>query len=247
MVLVTWFKIDDAFWSHPKTMKSSPTALALFVRAGSYAAGHLTDGVIEETVLPLFGPLSAAAEELVGVGYWEPHEKGFLFHDWADYQPSKEEIEARRQQDRQRKQEWRERRGKRSAPEPQPLALVPPPTRSVTKEFDEAWARWPKKVNRKKAFDKFKIKTRSNPNLVADIIRFGDAYASTTERQFVPGLDVWLNGERWTDELPTRPMAPGEKPPTQPTASPDWSGRTHEHRFDVYGMCIKPGCDARQT
>ena len=69
-------------------------------------------------------------------------------------------------------------------------------------EFDTAWAHWPKKVERKKAFERFKIAAPKHPELVGDIIRFGDAYTATTEKQFVPALGVWLSGERWTDELP---------------------------------------------
>lgn len=46
--------------------------------------------------------------------------------------------------------------------------------------------------------------TEGDPEtLVADIIRHGNAFAATREKQFVPALCVWLSGERWTDELPT--------------------------------------------
>lgn len=79
-----------------------------------------------------------------------------------------------------------------------------PPAAWVSEGFDAAYARWPKKVERKQAFDRFKIalRTRELEGLVNDIIRFGDAYAQTTDRQFVPALGVWLRGERWTDDLP---------------------------------------------
>ena len=70
--------------------------------------------------------------------------------------------------------------------------------------FEEAWSHWPKKVEKKPALEKFKLKARTrDPELIAaDIARFGDAYAATTETQFVPGLATWLGKERWTDELP---------------------------------------------
>jgi hypothetical protein len=82
--------------------------------------------------------------------------------------------------------------------------VIPAPA-VLASAFDEAWAHWPKKVERKPAFEKFKIAARKlDPaELVAAIIRFGDAYASTTERQFVPALGAWLGKERWTDDLPT--------------------------------------------
>ena len=70
--------------------------------------------------------------------------------------------------------------------------------------FESAYSEWPKKVERKKSFEKFKqaCKRRNADDLVADIRKFGQAYAATTDTQFVPALNVWLNGERWTDDLP---------------------------------------------
>ena len=79
-----------------------------------------------------------------------------------------------------------------------------PSVRVSEADFERAWAHWPKKVERKKSIEKFKqaAKQRGLESLIADIIRFGDAYAASVEKQFVPALNVWLNGERWTDELP---------------------------------------------
>jgi hypothetical protein len=70
--------------------------------------------------------------------------------------------------------------------------------------FDEAWEHWPKKVEKKQSQARFAIAARriDPEELVAHIIRFGQAYAATTERQFIPALGAWINGERWTDELP---------------------------------------------
>jgi hypothetical protein len=76
---------------------------------------------------------------------------------------------------------------------------------SVERLFDEAYEHWPKKVERKAALEKFKAAVKRMPveDLTAHVIRFGDAYAATTERQFTPALGVWLGKERWTDDLPT--------------------------------------------
>jgi PAS domain-containing protein len=70
--------------------------------------------------------------------------------------------------------------------------------------FEQAWEHWPKKVEKKPAREKFLIAARKvDPEaLLEHVIRFGDAYAATTERQFVPALGVWLARERWTDDLP---------------------------------------------
>lgn len=76
--------------------------------------------------------------------------------------------------------------------------------REIEQLFEQAYFSWPKKVERKKSLEKFRqaCRKRDPHELVADIERFGRAYAETTERRFVPALNVWLNGERWTDDLP---------------------------------------------
>lgn len=70
--------------------------------------------------------------------------------------------------------------------------------------FESAYGAWPKKVERKKSLEKFRqaCKRRDPHELVDDIHRFAAAYKAATTKQFVPALNVWLNGERWTDELP---------------------------------------------
>jgi len=81
--------------------------------------------------------------------------------------------------------------------------------------FDDAYEHWPKKVERKQALDRFKAASKKIPldELTAKVIQFGDAYAATTDRRFVPALGVWLGHERWTDELPAAP--PPEQGRTQ--------------------------------
>lgn len=84
-------------------------------------------------------------------------------------------------------------------------SLRAPAVLASESDFERAWIHWPKKVERKKSLAAFikAAKTRDLETLIADITRFGTAYANTTERRFVPALVVWLNGERWTDEPPT--------------------------------------------
>ncbi|KQW07635.1 hypothetical protein ASC66_01150 [Leifsonia sp. Root4] len=70
--------------------------------------------------------------------------------------------------------------------------------------FTNAWSHWPKKVERKDALAKFKVASKKHDpdQLAAVIAKFGDAYAATTEPQYVPALGVWIGRERWDDTLP---------------------------------------------
>lgn len=107
---MTWFKIDDGFWSHPKTMALSAEAVALWVRAGAYSCQHLTDGHILSRVTPLLDPSEDREEhaaELVAAGLWDEDPEGYRFHDWDEYQESSEAVKKRRDQWKQRQQRAR--------------------------------------------------------------------------------------------------------------------------------------------
>ena len=97
---MTWFKVDDSFYDHPKALAAGP-AVALWLRAGCWCARQLTDGFVHRAVLPQVGGSPAMAKRLVearavpgGTGLWVPVDGGWLFHDWADYQPTKVSREA---------------------------------------------------------------------------------------------------------------------------------------------------------
>lgn len=105
---MSWFKVDDHFWSHPKTAELSDGATALWLRAGSWAAGHLTDGVVPASMLRMFRSRRRSAEELVAVGLWSAVGDTFVFTSWHEYQPSKAQVEARREATKTRVNTWRE-------------------------------------------------------------------------------------------------------------------------------------------
>jgi hypothetical protein len=112
---MAWFKIDDALWSHPKFLGLSDGAFRLWVRAGAYSAQHTTDGIITPIMLKCLVSKPQHAQELWSAGLWERiADGGYRFHDWHDYQPSRDEIEARRKADRDRQRAWRESRTRRA-------------------------------------------------------------------------------------------------------------------------------------
>jgi hypothetical protein len=110
-----WFKIDDGFWSHPKVLELSPDAVALWVRAGSYCAGHLTDGEVKPSILRLMGATDEHADELTRCGLWDFTDGSWWFHDWAEYQPSRETVLAERAATRERVAKHRSQRSSNSS------------------------------------------------------------------------------------------------------------------------------------
>ncbi|GAB2918394.1 hypothetical protein ACFMQL_20370 [Nonomuraea fastidiosa] len=101
-----WFKVDDGFHSHRKTLMSRPAALGLWVVAGSWSSANLTEGFIPDRVLGRLMPgAKKLARELVEVGLWErvdEPDKGFTFHDWGHYNPTADEVRSERERARER-------------------------------------------------------------------------------------------------------------------------------------------------
>lgn len=80
-------------------------------------------------------------------------------------------------------------------------------TTHAREAFENAWLSWPKKTEKKKSQDQFirAAKAQGVVTLGRLVAEFGEAYAASTETQYVPALCVWLRNERWTDDLPQPP------------------------------------------
>ncbi len=114
---MTWFKVDDRFHSHPKVLAlrsgaHEETAIALWLKAGSWCASNLTDGAVPSYVLDSLVRRNGtkAAAELVRVGLWEATEDGFRFRSWSEYQPSKSDVESKREKTARKVADWREKK-----------------------------------------------------------------------------------------------------------------------------------------
>ena len=97
---MTWARLDDSFWMHPKVMISGNAAAGVFARCLSYCGCYLTDGLIPEPVATqIAGSDKKALDALVDVGLLQRLESGgFLISDFLEYNRSKEETEAARRQ-----------------------------------------------------------------------------------------------------------------------------------------------------
>lgn len=91
---MTWFKVDDSFYDHPKVFDAPDCAVALWTRAGTWSARNLTEGFVPSGMpARLCDDHDTAVKELVRRGLWLRASGGWKFHDWATYQPSKAEVE----------------------------------------------------------------------------------------------------------------------------------------------------------
>jgi len=118
-----WFRIDDKAHSHPKLIKAGNAALGLWLRCGSYAAQHLTDGIVPGVVAELYGTKPQAGK-LVKAGLWHEHGHDcpdgcpnpapgdYVFHGFLDdgRNTSRARAEAERKKARDRQSKHREER-----------------------------------------------------------------------------------------------------------------------------------------
>jgi hypothetical protein len=140
---MTWFKVDDNYWSHPKVMFQSLEASGLWVRAASWTANHLTDGRIPVKVAHMIIPkrpraIDALADELEASGMWLRDGDAWVFHDWQEYQPTRAKVEEERAQARSRMRRVRANThrtfgdGSEGVRQPRPDPSRPDPTRPTT-------------------------------------------------------------------------------------------------------------------
>lgn len=241
-----WARLDDSFHDHPKLIGLSLEALGLWTKCLTWAHRHhdveRAVGFLPTGLPELFAGARGKklGNELVTHRLWDSCDGGWVIHGYTDYLPASE-----RPQTASDVSKARSEAGKRGAearwakaneekhdgklpsasyskpmppnptrPEPEPEATTD--VVALSREFDDAWSHWPKKVERKKALEQYrKAAKKIGWDVLLDAVeRFGDAYAATTEKQFVPALGVWLSHERWTDELP-QSRQPQQQAPRQ--------------------------------
>ena len=116
-----WFRVDDGFHSHPKVIAAGNEAVGLYVRCGSYAAQHLTDGFIREDIAVLYGASDTGsrrnpgtgkpetlAETLVRATLWRRMRGGWQMPDYLDYNPSAEQVKQERKNAAERQRRRRD-------------------------------------------------------------------------------------------------------------------------------------------
>lgn len=102
-----WFRLDEGFHSHPKILRAGNEATGLYVRCGTYAAQHLTDGFIPEQVALQYGTRKLA-DSLVKAKLWRRVRGGWRMPDYLDYNPSKQAVDKERKAAAERQKRRRE-------------------------------------------------------------------------------------------------------------------------------------------
>jgi len=113
------FRVDDNFpdckkvemleVNHPKLYLK---CIALWLFGGCYSARNGLDGVVSDHVVRKLVPFKNAvtcAQALVDVGLWRVVEGGYQYHDYSDWNETKQQKTERLRKDRERQQAFRAR------------------------------------------------------------------------------------------------------------------------------------------
>lgn len=105
---MSWFRVDDMLAFHPKALEAGNAALGLWIRAGAWAKGANTGGEIPHAIVLKLGDRRLAAR-LVAAELWENTATGYRFHEWDEWQDSKEKVAESRALHRARQRRYREK------------------------------------------------------------------------------------------------------------------------------------------
>lgn len=253
---MTWFKIDDTLWGHPKWIATGLAARGLWATAGSWSAAQLTDGFIPAHLLPMLGGRTRDAVELVARGLWETADGGWRFHDWSEYQPTRADVESKREYERDRKRKYRRSpdgtysgtpkgtdKGSPTNPSrPVPYTPLPPapngaesqPNRSPAhagSDFDTFWQTYPRKIDQPSARAAWAKATRDTPpELILAGLAINLPALTSSGAQFIPKPSTWLRNQRWTDDPPAAEQDPWAHLPRSIEAPPPGVPRPREEK-----------------
>lgn len=105
-----WVRVDDHLHTHPKVRaawSAYPASVGLHLLALSYSGDQLTDGRVDAPFINQWLPnrrhRDQATSALVAAALWEPNGKGWVIHDFLDFNRSRDEVLSGRKRDRNRR------------------------------------------------------------------------------------------------------------------------------------------------
>lgn len=100
---MTWVRLEDKFPRHRKVADLSDRAFRVYVMGLCLCAEELTDGHISDRNVRVIGALlderrpGRVAQELVDADLWGRNGSGYVIPNYLEYQPSRSEVESKRE------------------------------------------------------------------------------------------------------------------------------------------------------
>ena len=199
---MTWIKLDDSLPNNPKILPLSDGAFRLYIEGLCYANQYLTDGYLANAVLIRLDQ-GNNRDELVWAKLWIESEDGICINDYTEHQSSKADVEAKKEQVRERVTRYRTKSNA-------DVTLSETEYRNRiqntdTEAFDRFWSVYPRKAGKQDAQRSFERALKVAT--LDEILAGAQKYADDPNRvpQFTAHPSTWLNQGRWSDEpLPRR-------------------------------------------
>lgn len=112
---MVWVRLDCSFPRNPKVLelvqRKAWRAVTAYVAGLAYSGEHGLDGWLPLPCLPFLHATVREADQLVAVRLWLPGHGGWDINDWDAYQPSAEQMQARKTRAKHAaEQRWRKAR-----------------------------------------------------------------------------------------------------------------------------------------
>lgn len=233
-----YFKVDVGYFDNPKIadlVDDNPRAVLLHLRAIAYCAQHLTDGVFPtRLVMRLACGSHSDLQCLVDRGLvMRLNDASGLVHDYLEHQRSAESVkkakvagqagalarwsesaDATRNADRIANRNADASANPNAEREREKEREKDPPSSPDTRDFDDFWAAYPRKVDKGKARRAWSGALRKTD--AQTIINAARAYAQSDDAtreggKYLKYPATWLNAEAWENGtvVPLRPAASG--------------------------------------
>ena len=129
-----WVRLDDNFADHPKVIALSDNSFRVYIYGLCYSNRQLTDGFIPFAVYSNWWRVANGAEpadDLINADLWLRVEGGFQIRSYDEYQPTRDKVESKRAEARERLKRYRDKQGnanetqKKRHPQPNPTQPNP--------------------------------------------------------------------------------------------------------------------------
>ena len=262
-----WVRVDDDFYDHHKFVELSLAGMGLWIGLLAWSNRNLKDGCIPHAIPVRLGATQDVVQELLEVGLLEEGNDCLVIHDYHDFQPSAEEVTAKRDELAAKRAEAG-RKGAASrwqadgnedgkpitnvCPQPQPQLKIKntpaaTPTETFKADFETWWQGWPKKLDKKDARANYTARRRQGITAEALTAARDNYLATNPTPQFTKYGGTFLSGadgswSEYLDGIPagasTRPAPPPKPEPVRPIL-----GRGVDAEpiwdFDEHGNAVK--------
>ena len=234
---MTWIRIDDTFFTHPKTLDllatAGPDGVAFHLAGLCWCSHRLTDGRVPDSALHLISSQSqtppSVVEALEETGHWTRNIDGqsWQIANYLEWQESRADIEVKRERDREKKRRQRQSPAVSPGDSPEDADGTPAviedrgqspeltPAVPADDRFEDFWERYPRRDGKRvgKAEAHTAWKRMSKPERDAAMYAI-EHYAASGWRP--KDACRWLSKKLWREWMePATPDAEPNRPKEQ--------------------------------